>query len=68
VLHRIERNGYTTRGQRESSVSSSFLDAKKPPVGYANDLCLKPTEAMRQWLALKSLAQGFVPFTPGSSA
>ena len=66
VLDRIERTGRITLGHRESSVPFSFLDGQNQPVGYAIDLCLKLTEALRQRLKQKALPHRFVPVTSGN--
>ncbi|MEO8059671.1 MAG: amino acid ABC transporter substrate-binding protein [Burkholderiales bacterium] len=63
VLDRIKQTGKIVIGHRDASVPFSYLDAQRKPVGYAIDLCLKITEAVRKKLALNSLAVEFVPVT-----
>ncbi len=55
VLDRIKQTGKIVIGHRESSVPFSYLDGDKHPVGYAVDLCLKLTEAVRKKLEMKKL-------------
>lgn len=63
TLDRIKRTGSITIGHRESSPPLSYLDGTKKPVGYAVDLCLKLTEAVRKSLQLKALNPKFVLVT-----
>jgi glutamate/aspartate transport system substrate-binding protein len=60
VLDRIKQTGKIVIGNRDASVPFSYLDAERKPVGYAIDLCLKISEAVRKKLALNSLAVEFV--------
>ncbi|MCB4364283.1 amino acid ABC transporter substrate-binding protein [Hydrogenophaga taeniospiralis] len=66
VLDRIQKEGVIVLAHRESSVPFSFLDAGGKPVGYSIDLCLKLAEAVRQKLALGTLAHRFVQVTPAN--
>jgi len=63
VLDRIKANGRLVIGHRDASVPFSYLDDDRKPVGYAIDLCLKITEALRKKLSLTSLAVDYVPLT-----
>ncbi len=63
TLDRIKKTGTITIGHRESSDPLSYLDANKKPVGYAVDLCLKLTEAVRKSLQLKTLTPKFALVT-----
>lgn len=63
VLERIRQSGKIVIGHRDASVPFSYLDADRKPVGYAIDLCMKLTEAVRKKLALNSLAVEFLPVT-----
>ncbi|MBK6594764.1 MAG: amino acid ABC transporter substrate-binding protein [Burkholderiales bacterium] len=66
TLDRIRQSGKIVLGHRESSVPFSYLDSNKNPVGYALDLCLKLSEAVRKRLELKSLTTEFVMVTPSN--
>ncbi|MGS5085755.1 amino acid ABC transporter substrate-binding protein [Hydrogenophaga sp. A37] len=66
VLDRIQKSGGIVLAHRESSVPFSFVDADKKPVGYAIDLCLKLTEAVRKKLALDTLTPRFLQVTPAN--
>jgi ABC-type amino acid transport substrate-binding protein len=63
VLERIRQSGRIVIGHRDASVPFSYLDADRKPVGYAIDLCLKISEAVRKKLALNSLAIEYVAVT-----
>lgn len=63
VLDRIKQSGKIIIGNRDASVPFSYLDENHKPVGYAIDLCLKITEAVRKQLALKTLAVEYVTLT-----
>lgn len=63
VLERIRQSGKIVIGHRDASVPFSYLDAEGKPVGYAIDLCMKLTEAVRKKLALNSLKVEFLPVT-----
>jgi ABC-type amino acid transport substrate-binding protein len=63
ALERIRQSGKVVIGHRDASVPFSYLDADRKPVGYAIDLCMKLTEAVRKKLALSSLAVEFLPVT-----
>ncbi len=66
TLERIRQSGKIVLGHRESSVPFSYLDGNKKPVGYALDLCLKLSEAVRKRLELKHLTTEFVMVTPSN--
>jgi len=66
ALDRIRRTGRMVLAHRESAVPFSYLDADRKPVGYALDLCLKLTQAVRKKLDLKVLGIDFVPVTPAN--
>ena len=66
VLDRIQKEGVIVLAHRESSVPFSFVDASGKPMGYAIDLCLKLADAVRQKLALDTLAHRFVQVTPAN--
>ena len=66
TLDRIRQSGKIILGHRESSVPFSYLDGNKNPVGYALDLCLKLSEAVRKRLELKTLTTEFVMVTPSN--
>jgi ABC-type amino acid transport substrate-binding protein len=63
VLERIRQSGKIVIGHRDASVPFSYLDAEHKPVGYAIDLCMKLSEAVRKKLALNSLKVEFLPVT-----
>lgn len=63
VLDRIKQSGKLVIGNRDASVPFSYLDENRKPVGYAIDLCLKITEALRSKLGLKQLAIEYVTLT-----
>lgn len=63
VLDRIARRGSIVIGHRDASVPFSYLDAERKPVGYAMDLCMKLTEAVRKKLALPTLPVQLVQVT-----
>lgn len=66
TLDRIRQSGKIVLGHRESSVPFSYLDGDKRPVGYALDLCLKLSDAVRKKLDLKSLSTEFKLVTPSN--
>jgi ABC-type amino acid transport substrate-binding protein len=66
TLERIRQSGKIVLGHRESSVPFSYLDGNKNPVGYALDLCLKLSEAVRKRLELKTLTTEFLMVTPSN--
>ena len=66
TLDRIKQSGKIVIAHRESSVPFSYVDADKKPVGYAVDLCLKITEAVRKKLELKTLGTTFLQVTPAN--
>ncbi len=66
TLDRIMQSKKIVIGYRESSVPFSYLDADKHPVGYAVDLCLKLTEAVRKKLDLKMLNVEYKLVTPSN--
>jgi len=66
TLERIKQSGKIVIGHRESSVPFSYLDADKHPVGYAVDLCLKLTEAVRKKLDMKTLNVEYMLLTPSN--
>lgn len=66
TLDRIRQSGKIVLGHRESSVPFSYLDGDKRPVGYALDLCLKLSEAVRKRLDIKTLTTEFVMVTPSN--
>lgn len=66
TLDRIRQTGKIVLGHRESSVPFSYLDADKHAVGYAIDLCLKLTEAVRKKLELKTLNVEYLMVTPSN--
>ena len=63
VLDRIRQSGRLTIGTRDASVPFSYLDADGKPVGYAIDLCLKISEAVRKKLSLDKLPMEYVAVT-----
>lgn len=63
VLDRIAQSGKIVIGYRDASVPFSYLDAEGKPVGYAMDLCMKITEAVRTKLKLNGLAVEYVKVT-----
>ncbi|MFG6468114.1 amino acid ABC transporter substrate-binding protein [Roseateles sp. BYS87W] len=66
VLDRIQSSGHIVLAHRESSVPFSYVLPDGKPVGYAVDLCLKLTDALRQRLKLKSLTPQFLLVTPAN--
>lgn len=66
TLERIKQSGKIVIGYRETSVPFSYLDADKLPVGYAVDLCLKLTEAVRKKLEMKTLNVEYLMVTPSN--
>ena len=63
VLDRIAQRGKVVIGHRDDSMPFSYLDATGKPIGYAIDLCMKVTQAVRRKLALPNLAVEFVLVT-----
>ena len=66
VLDRIKHSGHIVLAHRESSVPFSFLDADGRPVGYAIDLCLRLSEAVRKKLGMAALTPDFLAVTPAT--
>lgn len=66
TLDHIRVTGKIVLGHRESSVPFSYLDGDKHPVGYALDLCLKLTEAVKKKLDMKALAVEYVMVIPSN--
>ena len=66
TLDRIRQSGKIVLGHRESSVPFSYMGADKQATGYAVDLCLKLTEAVRKKLELKTLAIDYLMLTPSN--
>ena len=66
VLDRIKSNGSIQIGYREAAVPLSYANVQNKPVGYALDLCVKLTEAIRKKLTLTSLRVVYFPVTPGN--
>ncbi|MFN9708970.1 MAG: amino acid ABC transporter substrate-binding protein [Burkholderiales bacterium] len=64
VLDRIKQTNTITIGHRESSVPLSYFDANQKPVGYAVELCVKLTEAVRKHLQLRTLNVKYQIVTP----
>ena len=60
ILDRIKRTGRFVIAYRESSIPFSYLDGDKKPVGYAVDLCLRISEAVRKELGMQSLTVNYV--------
>jgi glutamate/aspartate transport system substrate-binding protein len=63
TLDRIKQSGKIVIAHRESSVPFSYLDADQKPIGYAIDLCLKVSEALRKKLGMKTLTPTFALVT-----
>jgi len=63
VLERIKQSGKIVIGNRDASVPFSYLDENRKPVGYAVDLCLKISEAIRKKLALTKLEIEYLTVT-----
>jgi glutamate/aspartate transport system substrate-binding protein len=63
VIDRIKQNGRIVIAHRESSVPLSYVDANKKPVGYAVDLCLRLSEAVKKKLNLPRMEVAFLPVT-----
>ena len=63
VLDRIKQSGKIVIAHRESSVPFSYLDADKKPVGYAMELCLRLTDAVRKKLEMKTITPEYVLVT-----
>ncbi len=66
ILDRVAAGGALVVAHRESSIPFSYLDAKKEPVGYAVDLCLKLAEAVRRKTGAKSIPVQFLQATPAN--
>ncbi len=66
TLDKIKKSGKIVLGHRESSIPFSYLDGNKEPVGYALDLCVKLSEAVRKKLDVKSLTIEYVLVTPSN--
>jgi len=66
VTERLKQGGKLVIAHRESSVPFSYLDADKKPVGYAVDLCLRLSDAIRKKLDLKTLPVDFKSVTPST--
>jgi ABC-type amino acid transport substrate-binding protein len=66
VLNRLKGGGKIVVAHRESSVPFSYLDADKKPVGYAMDLCLKITDAVRKKVGAKDSSVDFLMVTPAN--
>ncbi len=60
VLDRIAQRGKLVVGYRDDSMPFSYLDATGKPIGYAIDLCMKVTQAVRRKLAVPNLPVEFV--------
>lgn len=63
TLGLIAATGTLRLGHRESSVPFSYLDGQRRVVGYAHELMLRVSDAVRQELGLKALAIKLVPVT-----
>ena len=66
ALERIQSSGRIVLAHRESSVPFSYLLPDGRPVGYAVDLCLKLSEAIRKKLKMKELNPQFLLVTPAN--
>ncbi|MED5619451.1 amino acid ABC transporter substrate-binding protein [Ideonella sp. BN130291] len=63
VIDRIKQSGKIVIAHRESSVPLSYVDANKKPVGYAVDLCLRLSEAVKKKLNLPKLEVAYLQVT-----
>ncbi|MEN3930232.1 transporter substrate-binding domain-containing protein [Microvirga sp. W0021] len=63
TLKKIKETGVIAIGHRDSSVPFSYFDDKQQVVGYANDICLKIADAVKQNLGLEKLEVKMVPVT-----
>jgi ABC-type amino acid transport substrate-binding protein len=63
VIDRIKQNGRIVIAHRESSVPLSYVDANKKPVGYAVDLCLRLSEAVKKKLNLPRMEVAYLAVT-----
>ena len=63
TLKKVKDTGAITIGYRDSSVPFSYLDGDQKPVGYAMDICLKITEAVKTHLKLDKLEVKLNPVT-----
>lgn len=66
ALERIQASGRIVLAHRESSVPFSYVLPDGKPVGYALDLCLKLSEAVRKKLKMNALTPQFLPVTPAN--
>lgn len=63
TLKKIKDTGVIAIGHRDSSVPFSYFDDKQQVVGYANDICMKLADAVKQNLGLQKLEVKMVPIT-----
>ncbi|RZI39876.1 amino acid ABC transporter substrate-binding protein [Herbaspirillum sp. HC18] len=66
TLSKIRDEQTITIAHREASFPFSYFDGNGKPVGYAIDLCLKISEAVRRELKLPNLNVRYLPVTPST--
>lgn len=66
TLGKIRETQTITIAHREASLPFSYLDDNKKPVGYAMDLCMKITDAIKRELKLPKLEVVYLPVTPST--
>lgn len=63
TLKKIKDTGVIAIGHRDSSLPFSYYDGTQKVVGYANDICMKLADAVKQNLGLEKLEVKLVPIT-----
>lgn len=66
ALERMQASGRIVIAHRESSVPFSYVLPDGRPVGYAVDLCLKLSEALRKKLKMNALTPQYLLVTPAN--
>ncbi|WP_430911178.1 amino acid ABC transporter substrate-binding protein [Methylobacterium sp. sgz302541] len=63
TLKKVKESGAISVGYRDSSVPFSYLDGDQKPVGYAMEICLKITDAVKAELKMDKLEVKLTPVT-----
>jgi glutamate/aspartate transport system substrate-binding protein len=66
TLEKIKATNAITIGHRDVAVPFSYLDAKRQPIGYSMDLCMRIVDAVKASLKMPRLDVKLQPVTAGS--
>jgi glutamate/aspartate transport system substrate-binding protein len=64
ALARIRQNKAVTIGFRESAAPFAYLDERRQPSGYSNDICKKIIAEIGRKLAIPGIETRYIPVTP----